>query len=428
MQIIINPKRYSWATLLARPSLDNRFLERTVASIISDVREHGDSALRHCAKQFDKLEIEQFRVSAEEFEEAENAVSDELKEAIDIAKRNIEKFHISQIEEERRVETMPGVECWRRSVPIDRVGLYIPAGTAPLFSTVLMLAIPAKLAGCGEIVLCSAPGPDLKINPATLYAARVCGIEKIYKTSGAQAIAAMAFGTQTIPKVDKIFGPGNQYVTEAKMQVTKLGTAIDMPAGPSEVAVYADETSVPAFVAADLLSQAEHGPDSQVLLVTRSEEVANSVIREIEIQLPQLPRKDVATIALKNSKAVVLADLESALDLLNEYAAEHLILATTDADGLAEKITNAGSIFLGNLSCESAGDYASGTNHTLPTNGWARSFSGVSLDSFVKKITYQRISEEGLRNIGPAIETMASAEELEAHRRAVSIRLEAIGR
>lgn len=428
MQKIINPKKYSWSALLARPSLDNRFLERTVASIISDVREHGDSALRHCAKQFDKLEIEEFRVSDEEFEEAENAVSVELKGAIEIAKRNIEKFHMTQIEEERRIETMPGVECWRRSVPIDRVGLYIPAGSAPLFSTVLMLAIPAKLAGCGEIVLCSAPGPDLKINPATLYAARVCGVEKIYKTSGAQAIAAMAFGTQTIPKVDKIFGPGNQYVTEAKMQVTKLGTAIDMPAGPSEVAVYADETSVPAFVAADLLSQAEHGPDSQVLLVTRSEQVADAVIKEIESQLPHLPRKDIATIALKNSKVVIFTDLESALELLNEYAAEHLILATADADRLAERITNAGSIFLGNLSCESAGDYASGTNHTLPTNGWARSFSGVSLDSFVKKITYQKISEEGLRNLGPAIETMAAAEELEAHRRAVSIRLEAIGR
>jgi histidinol dehydrogenase len=428
MKIIINPKKYSWSELLARPSLDNRFLERTVASIISDVREHGDAALRHCAKQFDKLEIEEFQVSVAEFGEAEDAVPADLKEAIEIAKRNIEIFHKTQIEEERRVETMPGVECWRRAVPVDRVGLYIPAGTAPLFSTVLMLAIPAKLAGCREIVLCSAPGPDLKINPATLYAARVCGVEKIYKTSGAQAIAAMAFGTQTVPKVDKIFGPGNQYVTEAKMQVMKLGTAIDMPAGPSEVAIYADETSIPAFVAADLLSQAEHGPDSQVLLVTKSEEVADAVVRAVESQSSDLPRKDIATIALENSKVVVFNDLESALEFLNEYAAEHLILATNDADSLAERITNAGSVFLGNLSCESAGDYASGTNHTLPTNGWARSFSGVSLDSFVKKITYQRISEQGLRSIGPAIETMATAEELEAHRRAVSIRLEAIGR
>lgn len=428
MQIIKNPKKYTWASLLERPSLDNRFLERTVASIISDVREHGDSALRHCAKQFDKLDIEELQVTEEEFQEADLAVSVELKSAIQLAKRNIEIFHSSQVEEMRVVETMPGVMCWRKSVAIDRVGLYVPAGSAPLFSTVLMLAIPAAIAGCREVVICSAPDSEGRINPATLYAASVCGVRKVFKTSGAQAIAAMAFGTQTVPKVDKIFGPGNQYVTEAKMQVSKLGTAIDMPAGPSEVAIYADETCVPGFVAADLLSQAEHGPDSQVLLVATNEEVANAVIREIYSQIESLPRKEIAAKSLENSKVIVFEEVESAIELLNEYAAEHLILATENPDPISEKITNAGSVFLGNLSCESAGDYASGTNHTLPTNGWARSYSGVSLDSFVKKITYQQISEEGMRNIGPAIETMASAEELEAHRRAVTIRLEAIGR
>jgi histidinol dehydrogenase len=428
MQIIKNPKKYTWASLLERPSLDNRFLERTVASIISDVREHGDTALRHCAKQFDKLEIEEFQVTEEEFASASATVSDELKDAIRLAKKNIETFHRSQAEEIRTVETMPGVACWRRSVPIDRVGLYVPAGTAPLFSTVLMLAIPAAIAGCKEVVICSAPGPDGKINPATLFAAYECGVRKVYKTSGAQAVAAMAFGTQTVPKVDKIFGPGNQFVTEAKMQVSKLGTAIDMPAGPSEVAVYADETCVPAFVAADLLSQAEHGPDSQVLLVARSERVAEEVIREIESQLERLPRKEIASKALENSKMLVFDEVDQAIELLNEYAAEHLVIASEDADAISDRITNAGSVFLGNFSCESAGDYASGTNHTLPTNGWARSFSGVSLDSFVKKITYQRISEEGIRNIGPAIEVMAEAEELEAHRQAVTIRLEAVGR
>lgn len=428
MQIVRNPKKYTWTSLLERPSLDNRFLERTVASIISDVREHGDSALRHCAKQFDKLEIEQFQVTDEEFETAIQTVSEELKSAIQIAKRNIEKFHITQVEEPQIVETMPGVSCWRKSVPIDRVGLYVPAGSAPLFSTVLMLAIPAQIAGCKEIIICSAPDAEGKINPATLYAAHVCGIRKVFKTSGAQAIAAMAFGTQTIPKVDKIFGPGNQYVTEAKMQVSKIGTAIDMPAGPSEVAVLADETSVPAFVAADLLSQAEHGPDSQVLLVTMSDSVAEAVAVEIDAQLQTLPRKGIAEKALENSKAIVFDEIESAIELLNEYAAEHLILAVANVDEVSDRITNAGSVFIGNLSCESAGDYASGTNHTLPTNGWARSYSGVSLDSFVKKITFQRISEEGLRNIGPAIEVMAAAEELEAHKQAVTIRLEAIGR
>ena len=428
MQIIRNPKKYTWASLLERPSLDNRFLERTVASIISDVREHGDSALRHCAKQFDKLDIEELQVTEVEFKEAELAVSDELKSAIQLAKLNIEKFHTAQTEDTRIIETMPGVVCWRKSVAIERVGLYVPAGSAPLFSTVLMLAIPAAIAGCREVIICSAPDSEGRINPATLYAASVCGVTKVFKTSGAQAIAAMAFGTQTVPKVDKIFGPGNQYVTEAKMQVSKLGTAIDMPAGPSEVAIYADQTCVPGFVAADLLSQAEHGPDSQVLLVTPNEEIANSVIREIHSQMESLPRKEIAAKALENSKAIVFEEIESAIELLNEYAAEHLILATEDAESISERIINAGSVFLGNLSCESAGDYASGTNHTLPTNGWARSYSGVSLDSFVKKITYQQISEEGMRNIGPAIEIMASAEELEAHRRAVTIRLEAIGR
>ena len=423
MQIIKYPKRETWAQILARPSLDTKFLERTVANILNDVRQHGDEALKHCARQFDKVELVDFLVSEAEFAAAEAEISDELKAAIQTAKVNIEKFHTAQIEKPEIIETTNGVFCWRKSVAIERVGLYIPAGTAPLFSTVLMLAVPAKIAGCREIVLCSPPAPDGKINAATLYTAKLCGATKVFKIGGAQAVGAMAFGTQTVPKVDKIFGPGNQFVTEAKQQILKSGTAIDMPAGPSEVAVLADETSIPAFVAADLLSQAEHGVDSQVLLVTTSEKVLNEVLIEVDAQLAELPRKAIAAKALENSKAILVENTSEAVELLNEYAAEHLIIATSNADEIAENIVNAGSIFLGNYSCEAAGDYASGTNHTLPTNGYARAFSGVSLDSFVKKITFQKLTADGIQNLGATIEILAEAEHLHAHKNAVSVRL-----
>ncbi len=428
MQIIKYPKRETWNDILARPTLDNTFLERTVANILKDVRQHGDEALKHCARHFDKVELDEFLVSDEEFAEAEAQVSNELKEAISIAKANIEKFHAAQAEKPEIIETMPGVFCWRKSVAIEKVGLYVPAGTAPLFSTVLMLAIPAKIAGCREIVMCSPPAADGKVNFATLYAAKVCGVTKVFKIGGAQAVGAMAFGTETVPKVYKIFGPGNQFVTEAKQQVVKFGAAIDMPAGPSEVAVLADDTSIPAFVAADLLSQAEHGVDSQVLLVSTSEKVIDEANAEIEKQLEVLPRKSIAAAALKNSKAILVENTETAIELLNEYAAEHLILAVENADEIAEKIVNAGSVFIGNYSCESAGDYASGTNHTLPTNGCARNFSGVSLDSFVKKITFQKLTEDGIKNLGRAVECMAEAEQLQAHKNAISVRLKSIYR
>jgi histidinol dehydrogenase len=424
MRTIRYPKRETWNEILARPTLDTRFLERTVANILSDVRQHGDEALKHCARHFDKVELDEFAVSESEFAEAEKLVSDELKEAIQIAKANIEKFHRAQTEKPEIIETTPGVFCWRKSVAIEKVGLYVPAGTAPLFSTVLMLAIPAKLAGCREIVLCSPPDKNGKVHPATLYAAKACGVTRIFKIGGAQAIGALAFGTRQVPKVYKIFGPGNQYVTEAKQQVAKTGTAIDMPAGPSEVAVLADESSVSAFVAADLLSQAEHGVDSQVLLVTTNEKVIEETLAEIEKQLEVLPRKAIAAKALENSKAILVESLNEAIELLNEYAAEHLILAVENADETAEKVVNAGSVFIGNYSCESAGDYASGTNHTLPTGGYARNYSGVSLDSFVKKITFQKLTEGGIKNIGRAIECMAEAEGLEAHKNAITVRLE----
>lgn len=428
MQVINYPKRETWEKILMRPALDTKFLERTVANILADVKNHGDEALKHCARHFDKVELDEFLVSEAEFDEAEAQISNELKEAIQAAKANIEKFHQAQFEKSEVIETMAGVSCWRKSVAIEKVGLYIPAGTAPLFSTVLMLAVPAKIAGCREIVLCSPPDTKGTVNSATLYAARICGATKVFKIGGAQAIGAMAFGTKSVPKVYKIFGPGNQFVTEAKQQITKFGVSIDMPAGPSEVAVLADESSVPAFVAADLLSQAEHGVDSQVLLVATSEKVITKALAEVEKQLAELPRKNIAAKALENSKAILVEDIETAVDLLNEYAAEHLILAVENADEIAEKVTNAGSVFIGNYSCESAGDYASGTNHTLPTNGYARSYSGVSLDSFVKKITFQKLTETGIKNLGKTIEIMAEAEELQAHKNAVSIRLKEINR
>lgn len=411
---------------MSRPTLDDVFLERTVANILKDVKEHGDEALRYCARHFDKVELDDFLVSEAEFAEAEAQVSPELKEAIKVAKANIEKFHTAQTEKPQIIETTTGVFCWRKSVAIEKVGLYIPAGTAPLFSTVLMLTIPAKLAGCQEIVLCSPPAKDGKINAATLFAAKLCGATKVFKIGGAQAVGALAFGTQTVPRCYKIFGPGNQFVTEAKQQISKFGTAIDMPAGPSEVAILADESSVPAFVAADLLSQAEHGVDSQVLLVTTSEKVIEATLAEIEKQIEVLPRKNIAAKALENSKSILLENEETAIELLNEYAAEHLIIATKNADEIAEKVVNAGSVFLGNYSCESAGDYASGTNHTLPTNGYARSFSGVSLDSFVKKITFQKLTADGIKNLGRTIELMAEAEHLQAHKNAISLRLESL--
>ncbi len=423
MKTFINPDKSEWGAILRRPLFDVSELYSTVQSVLNEIKIFGDKALKEYTKKFDSVDIENFSVSETEIEEAEKLVDSELKEAILLASKNIKKFHTAQKPEFKKLETMPGVNCWQKAVPIEKVGLYIPGGTAPLFSTVLMLAIPAQIAGCKEIILCSPPNKEGKIHPAILYAARVSGVTKIFKLGGVQAIGAMTFGTESVPKTYKIFGPGNQYVMAAKQLVTMTDVSIDMPAGPSEVLVVADETSNPAFVASDLLSQAEHGVDSQVVLVTDSKEIVNKVKHEIEVQLQQLPRKSIAEKALLNSVAVVLDEKEKSIELINEYAPEHLIICTQDYAELANKITNAGSVFLGNYTPESAGDYASGTNHTLPTNAWARSYSGVNLDSFLKKITYQEISGEGLKNIGPAIETMAAAELLDAHKNAVALRL-----
>lgn len=424
MKIVKYPPKETWAELLKRPTIDTMFLERTVANILKDVREHGDSALRHCARHFDKVEMEEFLVTEDEFLEAESLVSQELKDAIAVAKANIDKFHAVDDSERSVVETTPGVFCWKKNVAIEKVGLYVPAGSAPLFSTVLMLVIPARLAGCREIVVTSPPNKEGKIDPTTLYAARLCGATKVFKIGGAQAIGALAYGTETVPAVYKIFGPGNQFVTEAKLQVLRFGVAIDMPAGPSEVAVLADESCVPAFVAADLLSQAEHGPDSQVVLVSTSEAVLNETLAEVDRQIEALSRKPTAAAALQNSKAIQVETLADGVELLNEHAPEHLIIATQNADEIAETIINAGSVFIGNYSCESAGDYASGTNHTLPTGGAARAYSCVSVASFTKSITFQRLTAEGIQNLGPTIETMAAAEGLDAHKNAVAIRRE----
>lgn len=424
MQLFQLPARSQWAQLVARPALDIKAVEKKVKPILKEVKKKGDAALIKFTKKFDGVEIDCLEVSQSEFEEAEALISNELKQAIRIAHQNIYAFHSRQHEHFAPIETMPGVWCWRKSIPIQNVGLYVPGGTAPLFSTVLMLATPAVIAGCKNIVMVTPPGRDGKVNPAILYAARTAGVHKVYKVGGAHAIAALAFGTETVPKVDKIFGPGNQFVTAAKQLVAKRGTAIDMPAGPSEVAVYADHTANPAFVAADLLSQAEHGIDSHVLLVTTHEPLVSAVADEIREQLSLLPRRALAAASLTHGKCVVVANEQEAIDLLNEYAAEHLILAVANPEAVAEKIVNAGSIFLGHYTPEAAGDYASGTNHTLPTNGYARALAGVSLDSFVKKITYQQISQEGLRNIGPVVEIMAEAEQLHAHKQAVSIRLQ----
>ena len=425
--ILINyPPREQWAEILRRTALDTENLFDTVRSIIDRVKAEGDKAVLDYEARFDKVELASLAVTEEEMQEAVKAVGVELKAAIYLAQNNIETFHAAQRFTGKKVETMEGVTCWQKAVGIEKVGLYIPGGTAPLFSTVLMLAVPAKLAGCKEIVLCSPPGKDGKIHPAVLFAARVAGVSKIYKAGGVQAIAAMAYGTESIPKVYKIFGPGNQYVTAAKQLVSLRDVAIDMPAGPSEVEVLADETANPVFVAADLLSQAEHGADSQALLITTSEKLQKEVMYEVERQLGYLPRRDIAAKALENSKLIVVKDTEEALQMTNEYAPEHLIIQTTDYHQLAERVTNAGSVFLGPLSPESAGDYASGTNHTLPTNGYAKAYSGVSLDSFIRKITFQEILPQGMCAIGPAIEVMAANEQLDAHKNAVTVRLNSI--
>lgn len=426
MQIIRYPEKNTWNTLLQRPVLDNSQLEATVSAVLADVKQYGDEALRRYTLQFDKVPLTQIAVPAEAFEIADKLLGEDLKYAIRTAATNIEAFHRAQIESVTVIETMPGVQCWRKPVGIEKVGLYIPGGTAPLFSTILMLAIPARLAGCSEIVLCTPPGKDGNIHPAVLWAARFTGINQVFSIGGVQAIGAMAYGTETVPKVYKIFGPGNQYVTCAKQLVNAGGTAIDMPAGPSEVAVFADDSCIPAFVAADLLSQAEHGADSQVLLVTTSEAVIAAVEAEVALQLERLPRREFAAKALDNSKLVLVRDRDEAMDMLNDYAPEHLIMACENDEALATRVVNAGSVFLGHYSPESAGDYASGTNHTLPTNGYATAYSGVSVDSFVKKITFQRLTREGLQAIAPAIEAMAEAEGLDAHKQAVSIRVQYI--
>jgi histidinol dehydrogenase len=426
MQIIKHPKKNEWSRLLKRPALDSTSLEASVTNILHQVKASGDEALKRFSTIFDKVSVDDLLVSEEEINAAVATISTELKDAIAIAKKNIETFHQQQFSTVEKIETMPGVLCWRKTVAIEKVGLYIPGGTAPLFSTILMLSIPAKIAGCKEVILCTPPGKDGKINAAILYTAKLVGINNIYKTGGAQAIAAMAYGTETIPQVFKIFGPGNQYVTCAKQLVQKDGVAIDMPAGPSEVCVMADDTANPVFVAADLLSQAEHGTDSQVLLVSTSEVMINAVLVETEKQLEELPRKELTAKALENSKAILLKDVNEMIELVNQYAAEHLIISCKDEDVIAEKIINAGSVFLGNYSPESVGDYASGTNHTLPTNGYAKAYSGVSVDSFVKKITYQKLTQEGLRNIGKAVEVMAEAEGLQAHKNAVTKRIQDI--
>jgi histidinol dehydrogenase len=423
MEIIKYPNKNTWSEILKRPTFDTASLEHSVSAILRDVKANGDSAIRKYTLQFDKADLNEFAVSKNEITDIGKLISSDLKKAIVLAKNNITKFHGSQIEKVKVTETTKGVKCWRRSVGIEKVGLYIPGGTAPLFSTVLMLGIPAKLAGCKEIILCTPPNEKGEIAPAILYAAKLIGITKIFKIGGVQAVGAMAYGTQTVPKVYKIFGPGNQYFTCAKQLVNKEGIAIDMPAGPSEVLVLADESCIPEFVAADLLSQAEHGIDSQVILVCTKEKVASKVVEQLNIQVERLPRKEIAKQALKNSKVILSKNTKEALELINDYAPEHLILACKNVDSLANKVINAGSVFIGNYSCESAGDYASGTNHTLPTNGYAKAYSGVSLDSFVKKITFQKLNSVGIKNIGKAIEVMAEAEGLIAHKNAVSVRL-----
>jgi histidinol dehydrogenase len=426
MRTYINPQKSTWSEILKRPLFDVSELYGKVQNILNEIRETGDQALFAFTEKFDGIKLESLMVSEEEISNAEKLVDIELKEAIALAAKNIQTFHTAQKPSINKIETTPGVTCWQKAVAIEKVGLYIPGGTAPLFSTVLMLAIPAQIAGCKEIVLCSPPDKNGNIHPAILYAAKVAGVTQFYKLGGVQAIGAMAYGTETVPKTNKIFGPGNQYVMAAKQLVSMNDVSIDMPAGPSEVLVVADDTSNPVFVASDLLSQAEHGADSQVVLVANNEETIKKVLAEIEKQLAVLPRKGMAEKALSNSVFIVLEDANNRIDLINEYAPEHLIISTKNYAKISDQIINAGSVFLGELTPESAGDYASGTNHTLPTNGWARSYSGVNLDSFLKKITFQEITAQGLRTIGPAIEKMAAAEQLEAHKNAVTLRLKEI--
>jgi histidinol dehydrogenase len=418
-----NPAERKWPQLAERSAIKQARLMELVDKVFYDIRKKGDKAVLKYARQFDRFSADDFTVDHETIEAASQQVSERLKQAIALAKSNIEKFHFSQKEEIVKVETSPGVVCWREARPIEKVGIYVPGGTAPLFSTVLMLAIPAKIAGCKEIVLCSPPGKEGAIHPAILYAANLAGVTRIFAVGGIQAIGAMSFGTKSVPKVEKIFGPGNQYVMTAKHAAQYYGTAIDMPAGPSELLVVADETCRPSFVAADLLSQAEHGPDSEVILLSDNKKVVKEINKELDIQLANLPRKEMAEKALKNSRAILFKDVETCIRFSNVYAPEHLILAVENPVLRSREVTNAGSVFLGNYSCESAGDYASGTNHTLPTSGYAKAYSGVSLDSFIKKITFQQLSEEGIVGIGVAVETMAEAEELFAHKNAMTLRL-----
>jgi histidinol dehydrogenase len=423
MKIYNKPDKSTWREITARPQLELSYLESSVRNILKRVRDSGDVALRDLTYQFDKVVLKELEVSAQEFAAAERRVEENLKSAIHLAADNIRKFHAAQRISTMPIETMPGVTCWRKAVPIERIGIYIPGGSAPLFSTVLMLGVPSSLAGCREVVLCTPPDAKGNIHPGVLYAAKLVGIKKVFKVGGAQAIAALAYGTETIPKVFKIFGPGNQYVTKAKQMVMEEGIAIDIPAGPSEVLVLADDTADPAFVAADLLSQAEHGADSQVVLVSIGENVVTGVQRELKAQLATLPRKSIAEKSIAHSLIVSFNELETAIQFINEYAPEHLIINASKPGEIGEQIENSGSVFLGGFSPEAVGDYASGTNHTLPTNGYARAFSGVSLESFMKHITFQEITERGLRNIGPAVQAMAQAENLDGHKRAVDVRL-----
>ncbi|MEM6358943.1 MAG: histidinol dehydrogenase [Bacteroidota bacterium] len=428
MQVISSPVRENWEALLKRPIFETQFLRSTVSNILNRVKTGKDQALFEFNEKFDGAAINDLAVTQTEINKAVNHVNEELKAAVKQAAANIRAFHEAQRRDPLKVETMPGVTCWRKSIPIEKVGIYIPGGTAPLFSTVLMLAVPANLAGSKEIILCTPPEKDGTVNPVILYTANLVGVTKIFKVGGAQAIAAMAYGTESIPKTYKIFGPGNQYVTEAKQQVALEGIAIDMPAGPSEVAIIADNGSDASFIAADLLSQAEHGVDSQVVLFCTSEEKIVQVNREVKKQVASLPRREMAEQSLRSSKAFIVEGIDTAIEMCNAYAPEHLIICTRDAESVASKIINAGSVFIGEFTPESAGDYASGTNHTLPTNGAAKAYSGVSLDSFTKQITYQAITEAGLRKLGPVVEKMADAELLVAHKNAVSIRLDKIGR
>jgi histidinol dehydrogenase len=423
MKLIENPKQDNWSNILERPTKTIEDIETTVIEVFDDIQKHGDKAVSKYTSMFDGIELQSSLVTKAEIEKASSEVSEALKSAIQLAKNNIEKFHEAQQTEKVSLKTMLGVKCWQEKRPIQKVGLYIPGGTAPLFSTVLMLAIPAKIAGCKEIVLCSPPNNSGKIANEILYTAKLCGVTKIIKVGGIQAVAGLTFGTETIPQVYKIFGPGNQYVTVAKQLATKYGVAIDMPAGPSELLVMADESANPAYVASDLLSQAEHGSDSQVILVTTSKAFAEQVNIEVTKQLEDLPRKEMATDAINNSKAIVVKDFKTALELIDEYGPEHFIVCTNDNDFFVENIGNAGSVFIGDYTPESAGDYASGTNHTLPTNGFSKAYSGVNLDSFQKSMTFQKISQKGIKNIGPAIELMAEAEGLQAHKNAVTLRL-----